>query len=387
MLEYMSELFDQKTMNRLYESFISILQQIVANSNGMALSGSLLSPQDVEEIAALSMGEERPSYLTAPLMHESFEALAGSSPERRCLCFDGKWLNYGEAETRASKIASHLAALGVGPGVVVGVMMDRSFELLVSILAVMKAGGCYLPCDPSYPDDRLAIYLEDGGAKLMLVQPEHAARAKSIISSETQIIDIASISGNAESSPLKRAGPEDAAYIIFTSGSTGRPKGVMVPYRALRDHVIETAELYGMGPEDASLLTITINFDPHLMQALTPLIIGAGLVIAKPEGHGDGDYVTQLISEQGVTHFVSTPSLALVQFQGKHATACTALRYVMFGGEQLPREVVNLFAEKVGCSVLVSTIECTAYSTYTLFLSKLINHAFFKFSDASMLCI
>ena len=167
---------------------------------------------------------------------------------------------------------------------------------------------------------------------------------------QVSVVDLSVVdsrSSGKASVALRSPGPDDPAYIIFTSGSTGRPKGVMVPHRAIVDHVLETAELYSMGPDDASLLTITINFDPHLMQALPPLVVGAGLVIAKPDGHADGDYVTGLISQQRVTHFVSTPSLALVQFQGKHAKECTALRVVMFGGEQLPREVITLFEDKV----------------------------------------
>ena len=233
-------------------------------------------------------------------------------------------------------------------------MLDRSFDLVVSILAVLSAGGCYLPCDPSYPDDRLAVYLEDGAAVVVLASAEHTERAKAMVGAGVPVIDVSSPAEKSSGSvALRRPGPEDPAYIIFTSGSTGRPKGVLVPHRAIADHVLETVELYGMGPEDTSLLTITINFDPHLMQALPPLVIGAGLVIAKPDGHADGDYVTSLISEHHVTHFVSTPSLALVQFQGKHARECTALRFVMFGGEQLPREVINMFEEKVRLGVLI----------------------------------
>jgi acyl-coenzyme A synthetase/AMP-(fatty) acid ligase len=192
--------------------------------------------------------------------------------------------------------------------------------------------------------------LEDASAVVVLTVSEYAERARAMVSSSVSVVDLSAADGllpGKEATTVRPPGPADPAYIIFTSGSTGRPKGVMIPHRAIVDHVLETAELYSMGPDDTSLLTITINFDPHLMQALTPLVVGAGLVIAKPDGHADGDYVTGLISQQGVTHFVSTPSLALVQFQGKHAKECTALRVVMFGGEQLPREVITLFEDKV----------------------------------------
>jgi non-ribosomal peptide synthetase component F len=349
--EYMNEMFDRVTMERLLNSFVCVLDQLTWNISAPALGNSMLASGDAQELAEICVGEERPAYLSAPLVHDAFAAIAAASPQSRCLCYEGEWLNYGEVSKRVSTLAGRLASLGVSPGVVVGVMLDRSFDLLISILAVFKAGGVYLPCDPSYPDDRLEVYLEDASAVVVLTVSEYAARARAMVSSGVSVVDLSTPDGTASSgkgSPtLRSPDPEDPAYVIFTSGSTGRPKGVMIPHRAIVDHVLETAEVYSMGPDDASLLTITINFDPHLMQALTPLVVGAGLVIAKPDGHADGDYVTGLISQQRVTHFVSTPSLALVQFQGKYARECTALRVVMFGGEQLPREVITLFEDKV----------------------------------------
>jgi non-ribosomal peptide synthetase component F len=296
--------------------------------------------------------------LSAPLVHEAFAAIASSSPERQCLCYEGEWLSYGEVSQRVSALSEHLASVGVRSGVVVGVMLDRSFDLLVSIMAVLKAGGVYLPCDPAYPDDRLEVYFEDAAAKVVLTIAEYADRARSMVPPSVSVVDLISadcdtlsIEASVSVTDLRSPGPEDPAYIIFTSGSTGRPKGVTIPHRAIVDHVLETADFFSLGPDDASLLTITINFDPHMTQALTPLVVGAGLVIAKPGGHADGDYVTGLISQQRVTHFSSTPSLALVQFQGKYAKECTALRVVMVGGEQLPREVIALVNDKVSLSL------------------------------------
>jgi len=144
-------------------------------------------------------------------------------------------------------LASQLAALGVGPGVVVGLMLYRSFELVVSIMAVLQAGGCYLPCDPSYPDERLAVYLEDAAAHVVLVQAEHAQRAQDMVGTHIPIVDVAVFSASTEARhgpELQCACPEDPAYIIFTSGSTGRPKGVMVPHRGLRDLMPWLQDMY-----------------------------------------------------------------------------------------------------------------------------------------------
>ena len=247
LVDYMSELFDAATVERLFGSFVSILEQMVTDVNASALGGSLLSPQDADEVAALSMGEERPAYLSAPLVHEAFEAVAARSPDQRCLCFKDEWLTYGEVNSRASKVALHLASLGIGPGTVVGLMLDRSFELIVSILGVLKAGACYLPCDPAYPDDRIAIYLEDGVAEVVLVQAHHEARAQAMVGQGVKVIDVASLSGQPDGAvALRPASPNDAAYIIFTSGSTGRPKGGMVAHRGLKDLLPWLVDMYNL---------------------------------------------------------------------------------------------------------------------------------------------
>jgi hypothetical protein len=253
---YNTEILTAQTAQDLARKFKMALQIGVENPTVPVVLG--LAEEEKQRIVELSIGDQRPEYLTAPLMHESFEAVAARSPTSRCLCYEGTWLSYGEVEARASAAASQLAALGVGPGVVVGLMLDRSFELVVSILAVLKAGGCYLPCDPEYPDERLQIYLEDGKAKVVVTQSQYMERAGSMASSGVPIVDATSsewqtgINGTAS---LKRAGPGDPAYIIFTSGSTGRPKGVQIPHQAVRDLMPGLLDLYQLGKGYVSFLT------------------------------------------------------------------------------------------------------------------------------------
>jgi non-ribosomal peptide synthetase component F len=242
--EYMAELYDAPTMERLLGSFVNILEQLVDDSRSPALSGSLLGPRDALEAARFSMGPERPEYVTASFVHDAFDAMAIASPNQRCLCFEGEWLSYGEVSKRVCTGAARLASLGVGPGVVVGIMLDRSFELVISILSVLKAGGCYLPCDPAYPDDRLSVYLEDGNAFLVLASLKHAERAKSMVGDGVPVLDITAAADVPADVTLRAPGANDPAYIIFTSGSTGRPKGVMVAHRGLRDLMPWLVDMY-----------------------------------------------------------------------------------------------------------------------------------------------
>jgi non-ribosomal peptide synthetase component F len=266
-LDYMSEMYDGATIERIYSSFVSVLEHCVTDPAVQALAIDILGSQ-AEAVAAFSIGKERPHYVQTPLAHESFEAIAAQSPERNCLCYEGKWMSYGEVEARASAIAAQLCSLGVGPGVTVGVMLHRSFELVISMLAVLKAGGYFLPCDPDYPDDRLAIYLEDGKALVTLVHGPTVARAKEMVDPSVTIINVEDVaaSDSKSSVKLKRASKGDPAYVIFTSGSTGRPKGVLIDHTALIDFVNYNLEYYSEDENCVSVLSVTINFDPCIMQ-------------------------------------------------------------------------------------------------------------------------
>jgi len=353
--EYMSEMYDELTIRQVIGSFLGVLLQVVENVGAAVLLGALVGTHDVGLVAGFSMGIERPDYLKAPLVHEMFEAIAVQSPERKCLCYEGEWLSYSEVNARATTAAAQLVALGVGPGVTVGIMLDRSFELVIAILAALKSGGCYLPCDPTYPDDRLAIYLEDGGAPVVLVQEKGMERAKSMALDGVQVLNVSAVidpAHEATNVKFEQATSEHPAYVIFTSGSTGRPKGVVVPHRGLKDHVLGIIEYFDLRPEDVSILTITINFDPHITQIFPFLALGAGLVIAKPDGHSNCGYLSEIISREGVTYFNSTPSLALIQFSGEEAKKCTTLKCAWMIGEPLSFEVIKLFSRIVSLLLL-----------------------------------
>ena len=357
-IDYMAELYDSTLINSIFDSFVSVLEVCAQDTACEALGSATLSAGQLEAVARFSMGEERPDFLAGPLIHEAFEAVASESPERRCLCFEGEWLAYGEVERRASVLAGALVGYGVGLGVVVGVMLERSFELVISILAVLKAGGCYLPCDPSYPDSRLAGYLEDAQAIMVLVQAQFAESARSFVGNGVKVVEVGSFGEiDAEFAlsrmPTPRAGAQDPAYIIFTSGSSGRPKGVVVPHRALRDHVLGSNAFYAMHHDDIGVLSITINFDPHMMQLGMPLTVGAGLVVFKPGGHADVEYVLNTMASSRVTIMNSTPSLAWTYSRKPGAPAYPPLRCMIYGGEVMPREILSAYARAVSVWVTV----------------------------------
>jgi acyl-CoA synthetase (AMP-forming)/AMP-acid ligase II len=237
-----------------------LLHQLCRASDDSLKIKALSVMPDAEHtlVQAFSIGPERPEYLSVPFVHDTFDGIAAASPNKRCLCYEGVWLSYGEVAERVSAGATHLASLGVGPGVVVGLLLERDFDLVISILAVLTAGGCYLPCDPSYPDDRLEVYLEDAKAALVLANPQHLVRAEGMVGKDVPVVDVSSapaaaaaVDSDSDSdsgtAALRSPSPEDPAYIIFTSGSTGRPKGVVIAHRGLRDLVPWLVDRHSIG--------------------------------------------------------------------------------------------------------------------------------------------
>jgi non-ribosomal peptide synthetase component F len=163
---YSTELFDNSTINRMLQSYLLLLQQLVQAPDMLAEGAAVLQKSDKSMLLGWGAGEEQVQQLAAPLAHESFLAAAAAAPGSPCVVFEGKTLSYGSVLQRATALAEVLQAAGVGPGVAVGVLLERSLELPIAVLAVFMAGGCYVPLDPSYPEQRLQGYLMDSRAVL-----------------------------------------------------------------------------------------------------------------------------------------------------------------------------------------------------------------------------
>ncbi|WP_431877568.1 amino acid adenylation domain-containing protein [Amycolatopsis sacchari] len=235
-------------------------------------------------VAQVDLVREELPYFPAPVpsttLPELFAEQVARTPDATAVVFEGSSLTYAELDARATELARRLAAAGVGSDRIVGIRQDRSLELVVSLLAVLKAGGAYLPLDPDYPAERLDFMISD--AQPVVVLP-------------------ASLEGSAEPRP---AGPDNAAYVIYTSGSTGRPKGVVITHRAIVNRLLWMQHEYQLAAEDAVLQKTPSSFDVSVWEFFWPLIAGAKLVLAKPGGHKDPDYLAELMPQVTTVHFV-----------------------------------------------------------------------------------
>jgi len=341
-LEYRTSLFEAATIDRLAGHYRALLAGAAADPARRVSELPLLSAPERWQLAG-EWNDTAAAYPQNLCLHELVAAQAARTPDAPALVADGAdelSITYRELLSRSAALAGSLRRAGVGPESVVGLCVERSPEMVAGMLAVLQAGGAWLPLDPGYPSERLALLLEDAGAAIVLTRAGLRDRLPDI----PAVIFEESGEGEAEG---PRATPSNLACVLYTSGSTGRPKGVMLPHRGLVNRLLWAQETYRLTAADTVLFKASFSFDFSIWEVFAPLLAGARLVVARPDGHQDAAYLTQTIARQGVTvvHFVPTLLAAFLGEEG--VEKCSALRQVFSGGEVLTPELRDRFLERL----------------------------------------
>ncbi len=281
--EYNTDLFAPATMQRMLEHFQNLLTGIVANPDQSLSELSLLSESELEKLL-VEWNDTAAEFSGDSCVHELFEAQVARTPDAIAAEFAGEQLTYRELNARANQLARYLGKQGVGPEVLVGVCVERSFEMLISILAVLKAGGAYVPLDPTYPPERIAFMIEDAGLSLLLTQDR---LVKDIPTCGARLIpvdsDVEIIARECEDNLTVEITPRNLAYIIYTSGSTGNPKGVQIEHRSLVNFVEAAVAAYEIKPFDRVLQFASLSFDLSAEEIYSALVCGAAVVLRTDE--------------------------------------------------------------------------------------------------------
>jgi len=276
------------------------------------------------------------------LLQHAVEASAGSTPDAPAVVAGDAVVTYAALDARANRLAHHLRALGVSPRDRVAVCLDRSIDLVVALLGVLKAGAAYVPVDPDYPADRVAFMLDDAAAPVVLTSRAAAVRLPASASRVVVVDDLETALAACPATRLDDAvTPGDAAYVIYTSGSTGRPKGAINTHRGIVNRLRWMQAFYRLTPADTVLQKTPCSFDVSVWEFFWPLAEGARLVMAAPGAHRDPDALVDAIVAHGVTvvHFV--PSMLRAFLDAPRVTACTSLREIVCSGEALTPELVD----------------------------------------------
>ncbi|WP_327745262.1 non-ribosomal peptide synthase/polyketide synthase [Streptomyces europaeiscabiei] len=340
-LQFSTDLFDRATAVSLTDRLLRILKTVAATPELPVAEVDVLGP---EESSLLLVEVNDTAHETSgATLPELFEAQVARTPDAPAVTFEGATLSYAELDAAAERLARVLVGQGAGPERFVAVALHRSLDLVVALLAVVKSGAAYVPVDPDYPADRITHMLDDARPALLLTDSGLAPRLPHTDVPQLMV------------DRIDEAGPTDAdlpiplgghpAYAIFTSGSTGRPKGVAVTHEAIANRLEWMQAEYGLGADDRVLQKTPFAFDVSVWEFFWTLSTGATLVVAKPDGHKDAEYLARLIRTERITtvHFV--PSMLRAFLQEPTAADCSILRRVICSGEALPRELAQQFHE------------------------------------------
>jgi len=334
--EYATDLFEQSTVDRMLAHFENLLVAII-NHPTMPLAELPMLGQAEQQQILHRWNDTARNWQTAGTLHGLVEAQCARSPDATAVVFGKDSLSYAELEQQSGDLARMLVSMGAGPDVPVAVCLDRSADMLVCMLAVLRAGSGYVPLDPNYPADRIAYMLEDSRAQVLLT--------------ESKLIDVLpadQVQAVCVDDPLpsvghidlpETTGTEHLAYQIYTSGSTGKPKGVQIEHQAVVNFLNTMAEEPGFTAGDKLLAVTTLCFDISILELFLPLIVGGTVVIASQEQTADGLALSQLLDVHDITVMQATPATwRLMQQAGW--SGHSKLK-VLCGGEALERELAD----------------------------------------------
>jgi amino acid adenylation domain-containing protein len=347
-VEYSTELFDAATIQRLLRHYRVLLEAVAANPDEQISQMPLLAEEERRQIV-VEWNNTRRDIPRECSLHQFIEDQVERTPEAPALVFESEQLSYRQLNVRANQLAHRLRSLGVGPEKLVAVCMDRSVEMVVGLLGAIKAGGAYVPLDPDYPPSRLAALMDDTEARVVLTL-EHLEEklSKSIVPKICLDRDWDTFaSESVENPPLITSGL-DQVYMIYTSGSTGKPKGVPNVHQGIVNRLLWMQNSYGLDGTDRILQKTPYSFDVSVWEFFWPLMTGSCLVLAKPEGHKDPNYLVNLIVAQRITTMHFVPSMLRIFLESEGVERCKSLRRVICSGEALTLEIQKRFFQRLG---------------------------------------
>ena len=350
-LEYNSDIFDRETVLRMAEQLNVLLDGIVADPARKLHELPLITETERRRLLIDWRGGSAGFSADERCLHERFEAQVKRSPEAVAARYEGVALTYRELNDRANHLAHYLKELGVGPDVLVGLAMERSLDLVVGLLGILKAGAAYVPLDPTYPADRLSFLIDDAGIKLLVTQ-DSCLKALPAVRSESICLDRdwARISRTSNADPGRTAEPEHLAYVIYTSGSTGKPKGTLITHRNVTRLFDATDAWYRFDERDVWTLFHSYAFDFSVWELWGALLYGGSVVVVPYWVSRSPGAFRDLLVKERVTVLNQTPSAfrQLIQADLAQPAAAFGLRYVIFGGEALELQSLRPWFQRYG---------------------------------------
>jgi amino acid adenylation domain-containing protein/thioester reductase-like protein len=360
-LFYRTDLFTDETAGRMIGHFRNLLESMAEQPDQRLSRLSLLADEERRRIL-IEWNQTDTAFPRDACIHRLIEAQVEQTPDAVAVIFEDQSLTYRELNGRANHLAHQLQSLGIGPDGLVGICLERSFDMIVAILATLKAGGAYVPLDPVYPRERLAYMLEDSQCSVLLTHERLLTGLFTNVANEIshqsdvtgkrrgmpRVICLDAFDWPAESQqPPSDVTSDHLAYVMYTSGSTGNPKGVMISHRAIVNYLLTSQTMSGMTAADRILQKTSCSFDVSVWEIFAPLLAGARMILARPGGHMDSAYLVKLMAEQQITYVGFVPSMLEMVLNEPGLEACHWLRVVIAGAEVLPVDLVCRFHDRL----------------------------------------
>ncbi|ASS74700.1 hypothetical protein CIG75_06745 [Tumebacillus algifaecis] len=325
-VEYSTDLFQAETVARMMRHFENLLGAIAADPDAQIAALPLLDEEERTELLT-AWNDTAVAYREDALIHQLFEEQTARTPDAVAVEFEAQTLSFRELDTRANLLATALQEQGIGAEHIVGVRMERSLEMMVALLGILKAGAAYLPLDPTYPEERLSFMVEDAGVQVVLTKEEVAA-----IPQQESVVP-----------PTCPATADNAAYVIYTSGSTGKPKGVLVQHRNVVNFFTGMDARIGCGQGDAMAAVTSIGFDISVLELFWTLTRGCKVILLSETAILTGDL------KPGATLLQGTPSLMSMLLANPDARkGLQSLEKILLGGEALPPTLAQEIKGELG---------------------------------------
>ncbi len=339
---YNTDLFTQDSVRLRLDGFVQLLRKLVDGSERTVGELELLPDRELELLQ--KWNETAVAFPAGQTLVSLFEAQVATSPDAIALASGDAEVTYRDLNERANRLAHRLIDAGVAQEVLVGVLMERSIDMVVALYAILKAGGAYVPLDPEYPLERLEFMIGEPELAAVLTQeallelvPDETAN---VLALDAGFVPLEEFSAE---NPGVDIDVDSAAYVIYTSGSTGRPKGVLNTHRGIVNRLLWMQDHFRLGGADSVLQKTPYGFDVSVWEFFWPLEVRARLVVAEPGGHRDSGYLVRTINRNEVTtvHFV--PSMLRLFLDDPRAALCTSLRRVVCSGEALTYDLQERF--------------------------------------------
>ncbi|TGD57483.1 non-ribosomal peptide synthetase [Flavobacterium humi] len=346
--KFNSGLIKEEYIQMIANHFEHTLDQIISSADGELKNITLLSAQEEHKLLE-AFNDTTVSYSQDQTVLDLIERQVLQTPDQIAIEFEETSLTYQELNERSNQLAHHLIKKGIQKGDLIGIYLERSLEMSIGLLGILKAGAAYVPIDPEYPEERIQYILEDIQAKIIITTQKSREQLSENHQGKCLSIDLWDDFGlEPKDKPAIGLTPTDLMYIIYTSGSTGKPKGVMNQHDGVYNRLLWAQDSYGLDGSDTVLQKTTFCFDVSVWELFLPLFTGAKLLFAKPEGHKDNVYLKEIIEKKHVTiaHFV--PSMLSVFLLELSQEDCAGMKTFVCSGEALQMHHINEFRRVFG---------------------------------------